>query len=144
MRPRQIWSSLQNCVFSCKVLCIYMVTNFLLVKTIFLCVPRILMKLKFAIHLVISLSSWWQLTWGKIYGLRCQNLSAEAEVGDLSAFVSEWRGKNREWSKIIYNQTLHEMLRQNRLCYTNVAVGNCNSNYLNILAWESERQLRCN
>ena len=54
------------------------------------------MKLKFAIHLVISLSSWWQLTWGKTYGLRCHNLSAEAEVGDLSAFVNEWRGKNRE------------------------------------------------
>ena len=32
-------------------------------------------------------------------------------VGDLSAFVTEWRGKNREWSKIISE---HYMNRRDR------------------------------
>ena len=30
------------------------------------------------------------------------------DVGNLSAFVTEWRGTIGELSKIIYNQTLHE------------------------------------
>ena len=50
------------------------------------------------------------------------------DVGDLSAFVTEWQGKIGEWSKIIYNQTLDETLRQSRLYNNNVAVGNWNSN----------------
>ena len=29
-------------------------------------------------------------------------------IGDWSAYVTEWRGTNCEWSKIIYNRTLHE------------------------------------
>ena len=63
------------------------------------------------------------------------------DVDDLSAFVTEWQGTLGEWSKIIYNQTLHETLRQNRLYYNNVTAGNWNSNKLNILRWESEIQL---
>ena len=35
-------------------------------------------------------------------------LSAEVYVGDLSAYVTEWQGTICEWSKIIYNRTLHE------------------------------------
>ena len=64
--------------------------------------------------------------------------SVEVDFGDLSAFVIEWPGTNREWSKIIYDQKLYETLRKN---YPNVAVGNWNSNWLNILKWESGRQL---
>ena len=30
-------------------------------------------------------------------------------------FLTEWRETNRELSKIIYNRTLHETLRKNRL-----------------------------
>ena len=54
--------------------------------------------------------------------------NAEVDVGDLSAFVTEWRGANGQWSKIIYNQELHEPLRQNTLYYTYIAAGNWNSN----------------
>ena len=50
------------------------------------------------------------------------------DVGDLSVFVTEWQGTIGEWSKTIYKQTLHETLRQNRLYYTDLAVGNWNSN----------------
>ena len=53
------------------------------------------------------------------------SISAEVDVDDLSVFVNECaRGKS--W--IIYNQTLNETLRQNRLYNTNVVVGNWNSN----------------
>ena len=68
----------RNCVFSCKVLRTYMVRNFLLVRIIFLsvlCTHYKLMKLNFTICLVISLSSWWQQTLGKSYGLRYQKWS---------------------------------------------------------------------
>ena len=41
-----------------------------------------------------------------------------------NAFMTEWRRTKHELSKIIYNRTLHETLRQNRLDYTNVAVDN--------------------
>ena len=50
------------------------------------------------------------------------------DVGDLSAFVTEYRGTTGEWTKILYNRILHETLGQNRLYYINVAVGNWNSN----------------
>ena len=50
--------------------------------------------------------------------------SDEVDISNLKAFVTERQGTNREWSKIMYNRTSHETLRQNRLNYTNVAVGN--------------------
>ena len=46
------------------------------------------------------------------------SLSAEVDVGNLSAFLTEYKVTNREWSKIIYNQTLQETLRQNRLTFS--------------------------
>ena len=46
------------------------------------------------------------------------------DVGGLSAFVTKWQGKTGERSKIIFNRTLHETLRQSRLYYSNTAVGN--------------------
>ena len=64
---------LQN---SSKVLHIYIVTNILFVKIIFLSVPYIhykLMKLNFATCVVFSLISWRQHPSGKIGSLRCQN-----------------------------------------------------------------------
>ena len=54
---------LKNSVFSCKVLCKYIVTNFLFIKIIFLSVPYIhykLIKVNFSFCVVLSLSSWWQ------------------------------------------------------------------------------------
>ena len=59
-----------------KLLFTHMVTNYLFVKIILLSLPCIhykLMKLNFAMFLVLFLSSWWQQTLGKTYGLRCQN-----------------------------------------------------------------------
>ena len=44
----------------------------------------------------------------KLRAVSKYSLSAVINVDDLSAFVSEWRGKNREWSKII---TDHYMKR---------------------------------
>ena len=163
-RPSQNWRSCIHSISSCKVLLAYIVTNFLFAK-VFHSVPCIYykpMKRNFVVWSVPSLSSWWQQPLGKTYGLRCQNrvmvsdsfvfrktksctqhsfLVLRFDVGDLSAFVTESRGSSREWSKIIHNRTLHETLRQNRPYYTNVLVGNRNSNYLNILMSESERQL---
>ena len=85
---------------------------------IFLSIPYIhykLMKLNFAIYLVMSLSSWWKQPLGKSYGIQWQNgvmvqvsfgfrktkncrqhaLTAEVVVGDLRAFATEWQGTNR-------------------------------------------------
>ena len=75
-----------------------------------------LMKLNFAMFLVLSLSSWWQQALGKSYGLCAKmeywsvtplplgkpravnNIFYQCrEVGDLSAFVTEWQGANRDW-----------------------------------------------
>ena len=114
-----------NLTFLLKLLFTYMVTNCLFAKIIFSFVQWIhhkLMKLNFAMFLVLSLSSaWLQILW-KTYSLWSKNgvllsdsfaftkpksckqtcsLSAVINVGDLSAFVTEWQGANREWSKII-------------------------------------------
>ena len=68
------------------------------------------MQPNFPICLVFSLNSWWHQTLGKTYGFQCKDgvmvsdslafritkscrqhaLSAEFDVGDLSAFVTEW------------------------------------------------------
>ena len=45
---------------------------------------------------------------GKLRTVDNCSLSAAVDVSDLSAYVTEWRGTNCEWSKIIYNRTLHE------------------------------------
>ena len=42
------------------------------------------MKLNFAMFLVLLLSSWWEQTLGKPYGLRCQN---RVLVSDSFAFT---------------------------------------------------------
>ena len=117
----------------------------------FLSVPCIhykLMKLDFASYLLLSLRSWWEQLLGKTYGLQCQD---GAMVSDSSSFKKikscrqnsllvlrltsvircfcDWMTCGKSWMiKTIYNQTLHETLRQNRLYYNNVAVGNWNSN----------------
>ena len=144
-QPIQIWRSCKTPFFRIKC-CAHIVTNFLFVK-IFLSVPCIyykLMKINFAIYLVLSLSSWWQQPLGKIYGLWYQNeamvrysfasrnatssLRAEVELCDLSAFVNELRGTKSCLIKIIYKRALHETLRQYSLYSTNVPVDNWNSN----------------
>ena len=143
----QNWRSCKNSVYSCKVVHTYVVTNSLFVK-IFLSVPCTHdnpMKLNLAICSVLSLSSWWQQHLGKTCGLQCQNgvtvcdsfvirknrsrrqhslLVLRLRLVIQMHIVTEWQGRNREWSKIRYNRTLHEKLRQNRLYYTKVAVGN--------------------
>ena len=143
----QNWRSCKNSVYSCKVVHTYVVTNSLFVK-IFLSVPCTHdnpMKLNLAICSVLSLSSWWQQPLGKICGLQCQNgvtvcdsfvirknrsrrqhslLVLRLRLVIQMHIVTEWQGRNREWSKRRYNRTLHEKLRQNRLYYTKVAVGN--------------------
>ena len=143
----QNWRSCKNSVYSCKVVHTYVVTNSLFVK-IFLSVPCTHdnpIKLNLAICSVLSLSSWWQQPLGKICGLQCQNgvtvcdsfvirknrsrrqhslLVLRLRLVIQMHIVTEWQGRNREWSKIRYNRTLHEKLRQNRLYYTKVAVGN--------------------
>ena len=116
-----------------------MVTNCLFAKIIFSFVQWIhhkLMKLNFAMFLVLSLSSaWLQILW-KTYSLWSKNgvllsdsfaftkpksckqtcsLSAVINVGDLSAFVTEWLGKNRECSKIM---TENYMKRLERIDFT--------------------------
>ena len=118
---------LQNSVFT------YMVTNFLFVKIIFLCTMHtMLTKLSCSMFfLVFWLSWWWWQTLGKTYGLRYQidywlvtllplgkpralnNMLSWCRhyVANLSAFVTEWRDTNREWSKII---TEHYMKRWDR------------------------------
>ena len=127
-RQSQNWRTCKKSVFSCKVLRTYIATHFLFVKIILPAVPCVhykLMKLNFVICSVATL--------GKTYGLLCQKgvmvsgffafrktkscrQHAMLNVGDLRAFVTEWQGTIGEWSKIIYNWTLLEMLRQNRLC----------------------------
>ena len=131
-RPSQIWRSCKNSVFSCKVLLTYIVTSFLFVKIFFSvpCIDYKLMKLFLKIFSVLSQSSWWQQSFRKTYSLRCQIgvmisdsfafretkncrqhpllVLRSLDVGDLSAYVTEWRGANCEWSTLIYNRTLHE------------------------------------
>ena len=149
-RLNQNWHSCKNSVFSCKVLRTYIATHYLFVKIIFPFVPCIqytLMELNFAIWFVQYFrwahgctTSWEKPTayYVKMEWLFCLqknqklyttcSLDVAVDVSDLSAFMNECWGTIVEWSKVIYNQILHETLRQNGLYYNNVVVGNWNSN----------------
>ena len=115
---------LLNSVFSCKVLRKYLVTNSLFVKKIFSvpCLHYKLMKLNFAICLVLSLSSLQQHFFGKTYGLLFQNV-----VMISNSFAFRKTKSCRKHALLVLrltlvtnHQPLHETPRQNRLYYTEI------------------------
>ena len=68
---------------------------------------------------------------GKIRAIERCPLCTEADVWDLSVFVTEWQEQiMNDQIQIIYNGTLYETLRQTRLY--NIALGNLNLSWLNM------------